>query len=234
MVMEGDMTLRSIRLLLAATVFAAATSIGSSATATVTELIANGDFSGGATGFSTTYIGTDDAGYIYLTTNPALVCSSCFPNMGDHTSGSGNLLLIDGSGTGQLPYYSVSVQVVPNSDYTFSYWTANLGTSGENPVLATYLNGSLIGSTFTPAYGQWTEFTYALNSGPLSLLTFDLADLTQTHLYNDFAFDDVSLVGPAPQSEGVPEPSTWAMMLLGFGAAGVVIRRSRKKALATA
>ena len=28
---------------------------------------------------------------------------------------------------------------------------------------------------------------------------------------------------------GVPEPGTWAMMLLGFGAAGVAMRRSRRK-----
>jgi hypothetical protein len=33
---------------------------------------------------------------------------------------------------------------------------------------------------------------------------------------------------------GVPEPATWAMMLLGFGAAGVAVRRSRRrKALVT-
>jgi hypothetical protein len=30
---------------------------------------------------------------------------------------------------------------------------------------------------------------------------------------------------------GVPEPSTWAMMLLGFGATGFAVRRSRRKAL---
>jgi hypothetical protein len=29
----------------------------------------------------------------------------------------------------------------------------------------------------------------------------------------------------------VPEPSTWAMMLLGFGAAGVALRRRRKTTL---
>ncbi|HEY1216455.1 MAG TPA: PEPxxWA-CTERM sorting domain-containing protein, partial [Bryobacteraceae bacterium] len=64
---------------------------------------------------------------------------------------------------------------------------------------------------------------------------------------DDFAFDfDPSL---ALQSDGLayvnapvdytqyssvtltqlPEPSTWAMMLLGFGAMGIAIRRSRKK-----
>ena len=30
-------------------------------------------------------------------------------------------------------------------------------------------------------------------------------------------------------SHGVPEPATWAMMVLGFGAAGVAVRRSRRK-----
>jgi hypothetical protein len=32
----------------------------------------------------------------------------------------------------------------------------------------------------------------------------------------------------------VPEPSTWAMMLLGFGAAGIALRRGRKPKLTTA
>lgn len=36
------------------------------------------------------------------------------------------------------------------------------------------------------------------------------------------------------QLAAVPEPSTWAMMLLGFGAVGAVFRRSRRLKLATA
>jgi hypothetical protein len=34
----------------------------------------------------------------------------------------------------------------------------------------------------------------------------------------------------SPPPPSVPEPATWAMMLLGFGAAGTAIRRSRRKA----
>jgi hypothetical protein len=35
--------------------------------------------------------------------------------------------------------------------------------------------------------------------------------------------------GNPPPPPGVPEPATWAMMLLGFGAAGTALRRSRRK-----
>ena len=36
--------------------------------------------------------------------------------------------------------------------------------------------------------------------------------------------------GSAKTSGGVPEPATWAMMLLGLGAAGAVLRRTRRPA----
>ena len=39
---------------------------------------------------------------------------------------------------------------------------------------------------------------------------------------------------PPPTDNGVPEPSTWAMMLLGFGTAGVALRRKRKPLAALA
>ena len=35
--------------------------------------------------------------------------------------------------------------------------------------------------------------------------------------------------GNPPPPPSVPEPATWAMMLLGFGAAGTALRRSRRK-----
>jgi len=43
--------------------------------------------------------------------------------------------------------------------------------------------------------------------------------------------DSIRQVRIIPFGSTVPEPSTWAMMLLGFGAAGVAMRRSRKKVL---
>lgn len=54
--------------------------------------------------------------------------------------------------------------------------------------------------------------------------------------YTQYAFISTSsapngnvLLGSLDVTPSVPEPATWAMMLLGFGAIGVSIRRSRKK-----
>jgi hypothetical protein len=44
----------------------------------------------------------------------------------------------------------------------------------------------------------------------------------------DAILDNFVITGPAPE---VPEPATWAMMLLGFGAIGASLRRSAKKPL---
>ncbi len=49
-----------------------------------------------------------------------------------------------------------------------------------------------------------------------------------------FAIDNIRFAGlgqiVVPGNNGVPEPATWAMMLIGFGAVGSAMRRSRRKA----
>ena len=39
---------------------------------------------------------------------------------------------------------------------------------------------------------------------------------------NDFALDDISF-----DTTPVPEPTTWALMIMGFGTAGAMLRRRR-------
>jgi hypothetical protein len=50
---------------------------------------------------------------------------------------------------------------------------------------------------------------------------------------SNWAFDILG-VSEATQVGAVPEPSTWAMMLIGFGGIGFAMRRQKKDALATA
>ena len=51
---------------------------------------------------------------------------------------------------------------------------------------------------------------------------------------NQTGFDNITFGSATPGRGAVPEPSTWAMMLLGFGAVGAAMRRRRKTALITA
>jgi len=60
------------------------------------------------------------------------------------------------------------------------------------------------------------------NGGPLTL-QFQSSGVADV----DSIIDNVRLTGAA-----VPEPATWAMMLLGFGGIGVAMRRRRRVALA--
>jgi len=43
--------------------------------------------------------------------------------------------------------------------------------------------------------------------------------------------DSIRQVRIIPFGSSIPEPATWAMMLIGFGATGIAIRRSRRKGL---
>jgi hypothetical protein len=46
---------------------------------------------------------------------------------------------------------------------------------------------------------------------------------------NTFTLDDVTVGGTIINNSGVPEPATWAMMLIGFGAIGLATRRRRQQ-----
>jgi hypothetical protein len=75
---------------------------------------------------------------------------------------------------------------------------------------------------FNPANGNQTDpntnpvVTFLLDGGSES----QFAWLGMTSQQNAFEIDDITI-------NGVPEPATWAMMLLGFGAVGMAMRRRK-------
>jgi hypothetical protein len=85
------------------------------------------------------------------------------------------------------------------------------------------LLGSFDGSQFTgpPANGDQSlgeRITFNFNGAAVQTVKF-------TSTSNSFEFDRV---GAVP----VPEPATWAMMLVGFGGLGAMIRRRRQALVA--
>lgn len=166
------------------------------------NLIENGDFSQGNTLFITEYSQVADpnpfgvqASYD-IVTNPATWFAP-FASCGDHTSGSGNLMVFDGAidPTGTVIAWSNQnpVVVVPNTAYTFSYYVASV--SPENPArLEVTINGISQGAAITApgATCLWTQVSYNWNSGANTTANFVIYDTNAASGGNDFALDDIN------------------------------------------
>lgn len=81
-----------------------------------------------------------------------------------------------------------------------------------------------VGCTGDPAgsYCNWTNIGVAFAGVARSVNFGGSAD--------NIAFDDVTLGSTIAGGGAVPEPGTWAMMLLGFGAIGYSLRRRKQSA----
>ncbi len=140
------------------------------------QMIVNGDFSAGNSGFSSQYVytlnGTQTGpGNYGLTSNPSTGFTNGYYSYGDHTTDSGMMLLVDG-GTPGTYVWGESIAVSPNTTYTFTGWVAYADTSGygSNPgLLGLFVGGTQVGSSFDVSStmpGAWQEWTASLTTGP--------------------------------------------------------------------
>ena len=175
-----------------------------SSTSSTINLIYNGDFNRGNTGFLTDYVyytpnnptGIQKAYGIVTNTNN---WESGFSSCQDHTSGTGAMMVIDGSlfNSGNDKVWCQTVAVTPNQNYTFSYWIQTVATPNQANI-DVFINGSIVGTALAPAtVCGWVQQTYSWNSGSGTSAQICMYDRTTDLAGNDFAFDDISFVGPA-------------------------------------
>jgi hypothetical protein len=167
---------------------------------TPNNLIANGDFSLGNTIFSSSYVygtgGTwgllsSEAQYA-ISTNPQLTHTN-FASFGDHTTGSGNMMVVNGASVANVNIWCQTIPVTPNTDYDFSAWGATCVAS--NPAILQFsINGVLIGTPLALpiSTGVWTPFHAVWNSGSNTSITICITDQATAFSGNDFAIDDIS------------------------------------------
>jgi len=157
------------------------------------NLLTNGSFSAGNTGFTSGYsyitVGNSVPNNYGVGTN-ALTYNSGWPGMGDHTTGTGNMMVLDGSQTSSVGW-SETVPVSPATSYIFTVWTAELEL--PQPTIQLAINGVVTG-TFTPTttLGQWVKYEVTWNSGTATSAVITLTDLNLVWSGNDFALDDIS------------------------------------------
>lgn len=156
------------------------------------NLIVNGDFSQGNTGFQSLYTRVD--GNIGGAQTYDVATGWSVLTYGDHTTGSGRMLGVNGSNVANIAFWSQSVSVTPNTDYTYSFWVSSW-YPGPTP-LAVKVDDITIATAQAPAQtGQWQKVSVAWNSGAKTSATFSMLATQGFDIGGDFAIDDISLVG---------------------------------------
>lgn len=192
------------------------------------NLIVNSDFEAGNTGFISDY--TNNQAHLFgaatyaITTDP----NSKHPggaSYGDHTSGSGNMMAVNGSNVLGDVIWSQTVSVSSATSYQFAVYISSW--SSVNPAdLQFTVNGDSIGGLVAPsetglwklAFANW--YSYGATSA-----TIEFTNLNTLGSGNDFALDDLYFGAPVH----VSEPGALAVLLMGL--AGIGYARRKKTSL---
>ena len=166
------------------------------------NLVVNGAFTLGNVGFTSAYTyvvsGTTalvPAGLYTITTDPALDNPFATDSFGDHTSGSGLMMAMNGAST-PINVWCETITVTPNTYYDFAAWFANWSSDTANnlPIIQFEINGVLVGTilSFPHPDGLWTPFYTTWYSGTSTTASICINDQQTAASGNDFAIDDIS------------------------------------------
>lgn len=171
------------------------------------NLVDNGDFEQGNIGFTSSYdycdvqycLHSSPANGEYGINDDPNFLHEDFPSCGDHTSGSGNMMIANGAEQANTTLYEITVNnISTNTEYELSTWLTSMVYSipmfGAN--LQFEINGEVLGTLNAPStVCSWLEFSQLWNSGSATSATIRIVNLTaiSSGLGNDFAIDDVAL-----------------------------------------
>ena len=172
-----------------------------------TNLITNGDFSIGNIGFSSDYLFTSPTNTTegqYTVIGTPATFNGGFSACGDHTTGSGNMLIVNGTDVLGASVWCQTITVTPNTDYLFSAWLASVFSMNPAELQFT-INGIPIGLNLNASANTciWEEFFSTWNSGTATTANICITNLNLNLDGNDFALDDISFAPVCEQQASV-------------------------------
>ena len=181
------------------------------------NLVTNGSFELGNTGFTSSYTFCDqedclyNQGFFAVDNDPSFYHNNFEGD--DHTSGSGNFMIVNGANVSGVSVWCQTVTVTPNTTYLFSTWVTSVNAS--NPASLQFaINGTPLGSTFNaPAFTfgffwpGWTQFSTSWNSGSNTTATICITNQNTAVGGNDFGLDDISFIPCVCSYQAQPIPN---------------------------
>jgi len=172
--------------------------VATEATQETGNLVVNGDFEDGDTGFQTDYfnggIGVGARQYS-ITTNPSSA-HSLATSYGDFTTGTGNMMAVNGSTTPGQIVWEQTVAVVPGRTYDFAAAISSW-YPGDPAALLFTVNGEDIGALNAPYQtAQWEQLFATWDSEDATTATIRIVNANTVYGGNDFALDDIYFGGP--------------------------------------
>ena len=168
--------------------------------APMNQLVVNGDFSAGNTGFTSDYTYVAPGGSLvpedtYAVGPSAHPYHSNFWGAHDHTTGSGNYMIVNGSTIANENVWKETVTTLPNTLYFFSAWIKGVNIGLVPASLRFSINGDALGPVISPATNDtvtWLEFYATWNSGSHTSAVIQIIDTVTIAGGNDFGLDDIS------------------------------------------
>ncbi|WP_299160953.1 PEP-CTERM sorting domain-containing protein [Accumulibacter sp.] len=235
------MTISNIR---ASLLRLAAAFIVSNTNASPVNLVSNGSFEAGNSNFTSDYsyspgVNSTEGEYT-VRTNP-FPWNGFFISTGDHTSGTGLMMVANGSPvSGSVVWQSEPIAVTNGPNYFFEAFVNNVCctsayTGPNSPSILEFslsVNGGAAVSLGTITTnlglaGTWEGLSTQFASAAAGNAVLSLINRNTSPGGNDFAVDDIYFGTESTVIPPLPEPVT--LSLLGLGLAGLGFSRSRKK-----
>ncbi len=202
------------------------------------NILTNGDFESGGSGVGfmagglpayslATIAGTSVPGNYAFVTNPQSLNSS-FNFGGDHSSGTGRMMVVDGSTLSGLNFFWTAGSTggavngfVPGKRYRFSYWIKSVSNDVTNTTTQAEINffyapGDILPTSVVPAALNifaplpaigWQQVSYEFTANDTAIL-FRLFNNNKGSTGNNFAIDDMSVVCASLPLLNITNPAT--------------------------
>ncbi|MBK8600396.1 MAG: hypothetical protein IPN80_07425 [Flavobacterium sp.] len=169
-----------------------------STTVTPNNLVYNGDFFLGNIGFTSEHnyyaSNTGNLQKAYgVVTNPN-AWEIGFSNCTDHTTGAGNMMVVDGSTAngGNDKVWCQTIPATPGQNYSLTYWIQSLSNPAGLSNIEVLVNGVSIGSSLAPnAICVWDDVIYNWIQGASNTAEICIYNRNTAANGNDFALDDI-------------------------------------------